>query len=96
MCRELTKLHEELTGGSISELATVYEARTVKGEVTVVIEGGSTEPVPDAAVIEEAARRLAGEGLSRKDIAGRLTEEYGLKRNEAYRVSLVAEESENA
>ena len=39
VCRELTKLHEEVAAGTIAELATVYGTRTVKGEVTMVIAG---------------------------------------------------------
>lgn len=94
--RELTKLHEEIRGGSISELATVYEGRSVKGEVTLVVEGAPEAAPPDPERVAATARRLAARGLSRKDIAGRLSEEYGLKRNDAYRMSLVAEEERDA
>jgi 16S rRNA (cytidine1402-2'-O)-methyltransferase len=41
VARELTKLHEELARGSLSELAAGFAARTVKGEVVILIRGRS-------------------------------------------------------
>lgn len=93
VCRELTKIHEEVTRATIAELATVYGSRAVKGEVTLVIEGvaaNADSPV-DLAVVTALARDLAADGVSRRDIADRLGREYGLSRNEAYRASLVDE-----
>ncbi|MCG8469248.1 MAG: rRNA small subunit methyltransferase 1, partial [Gemmatimonadetes bacterium] len=90
VCRELTKIHEEVRRGTIAELATVYGGREVKGEVTLVIEASPEPegPGPDLAVVAEAARDLARDGVSRRDIADRLTREFGLSRNDAYRASL--------
>jgi len=90
VCRELTKIHEEVSRGTIDELATVYGSRTVKGEVTLVIEGRAADagPEPDAALVKATALALAREGVSRRDIADRLGREFGLSRNDAYRASL--------
>ena len=94
VCRELTKLYEEVSAGTIAELATVYGTRTVKGEVTVVISGDPAgDSGPDLAAAEEGARDLARAGLSRRDIADRLVSDFELSRNEAYRVSLSVEKS---
>lgn len=92
VCRELTKLHETVRPGTIAELATVYATETVKGEVTVVMEGAPDggEP-PDEAIVLEAARDLAREGAGGREIADRLRERFGLSRNEAYRLSLKIE-----
>lgn len=94
VCRELTKIHEEIRAGTISELATVYGGRSVKGEVTLVLAGteDAPEPAPDPEAIAEAARHLAARGASRRDIAGGLEERFGLSRNDAYRLSLEFEE----
>jgi len=86
--RELTKLHEELRTGTLAELADYYSEVSPRGEVTIVMEGrGTPPPAPDrtADAAEEAAALLA-EGLSRREVARRLTETMGMSRNDAYRL----------
>lgn len=96
VCRELTKLHEEVRRGTIDTLATVYDEAIVKGEVTIVLAGVGDGPAGgeavDPAVVEEEVGRLAAEGRSRREIAAHLKERFGLTRNEAYRFSLAAPE----
>ncbi|MBS1262800.1 MAG: Ribosomal RNA small subunit methyltransferase I [Calditrichaeota bacterium] len=41
VCRELTKLHEQVVRGTLAELARAYETEPVRGEVTLVVEGRS-------------------------------------------------------
>ena len=92
VCRELTKLHEEISAGSVAEMAEAWSNRDARGEVTLVFAGtppGNAEP--DLAVMTREARDWAREGLRRREIAARLTEDFGLSRNEAYRVSLRVE-----
>ena len=86
--RELTKLHEELRTGTLAELADYYSEVSPRGELTIVMEGrGTPPPAPDrtADAAEEAAALLA-EGLSRREVARRLTETMGMSRNDAYRL----------
>lgn len=87
VARELTKVFEESRGGTLGDLAGYYAAAPVRGEVTIVIAGSGkpadAAPPPD---VEERARALLVEGLSRKDAAGRLAEETGISRNTAYRI----------
>jgi 16S rRNA (cytidine1402-2'-O)-methyltransferase len=88
VARELTKLHEELRAGTLAELADYYSEVPPRGEVTIVMEGsGAPPPAPDrtADAAEEAATLLA-EGLSRREVARRLTETMGMSRNDAYRL----------
>jgi 16S rRNA (cytidine1402-2'-O)-methyltransferase len=88
VARELTKLHEELRTGSLAELADYYSEVPPRGELTIVMEGtGRPPPAPDrtADAAEEAAALLA-EGLSRREVARRLTETMGMSRNDAYRL----------
>lgn len=95
VCRELTKIHEEIRPGTIAQLATVYDGRAVKGEVTLVIAGrAEASEKPNLAEAARVARELAAEGVSRRDVADRLTEAFGLSRNEAYRLSLGSEEAD--
>jgi 16S rRNA (cytidine1402-2'-O)-methyltransferase len=88
VARELTKVHEELRGGSLAELADWYEAHPPKGEITVLLAGASAraEPAVDSAELLAEASALLAEGLTRKDIVRRLTESSGLGRNEVYRL----------
>ena len=47
ICRELTKLHEEISSGSLPELAAIYQNRNVRGEVVVVIGAPLSHEVVD-------------------------------------------------
>ena len=37
--RELTKIHEETTNGTLQKIAQYYEAKGVKGEIVIVVGG---------------------------------------------------------
>ncbi len=88
VARELTKLHEELRAGTLAELADYYSGAPPRGEVTIVMAGtGAPPPPPDrTADATEEATALLAEGLSRREVARRLTETLGLSRNDAYRL----------
>ena len=94
ICRELTKLHEEVVPGTVTELATIYGEGSVKGEVTIVVSGAVdvTDAALDLATIRESSKVWAREGTSRRDIAERLVREFGIGRNLAYRLSIQKEE----
>jgi 16S rRNA (cytidine1402-2'-O)-methyltransferase len=88
VARELTKLHEELKTGTLAELADYYSQTAPRGELTIVMEGtGAPAPPPDRAgeaAVEASA--LLADGLSRREVARRLTETMGMSRNDAYRL----------
>ena len=83
LCRELTKLHEQVLRGTIPEVRSAL-AESPKGEITLVIEGVSpgirTEDLDLATLITEWEQ----EGLTKKAMVKRLQDEHGWKRNEAY------------
>ncbi len=86
--RELTKMHEEIRAGTLGELADYYSAVPPRGELTVVLEG-TGEPAAEPDRTEDAmeqATSLLAEGLSRREVAQRLTQSLGLPRNEAYKL----------
>jgi len=88
VARELTKLHEELRAGTLAELADYYSGTPPRGELTIVMEGSGAPPAaPDRTTdaVEEATALLA-EGLTRREVARRLTETLGMSRNDAYRL----------
>lgn len=83
VCRELTKLHEEVFRGTAAEAAEHFSG-TVKGEVVLVVRGGAAE---EHASLDEAVERakgyaLDGEGTSRA--AAKAARETGLRRSEIY------------
>ncbi len=82
LCRELTKLHEEVLLGGASELADQLAARELKGEVTLVIGPG-----------EAPKRELAEPGEGLRSIAQALADRWGVPRREAYQRLLELERS---
>jgi 16S rRNA (cytidine1402-2'-O)-methyltransferase len=83
VCRELTKLHEEIFRGKAGEAAQHFSAG-VKGEVVLVVRGGTeTQPVGLEEAVDLARRYVAeGEGPSRA--AARAAGESGWRRSEIY------------
>ncbi len=89
VARELTKVHEELRRDTLEALQTYYTAHPPRGEVTLVLAGRTgeaTEAGPDPTAVRAAVREWLAAGVSRKDVVRRVTERYGMPRNEAYRM----------
>ncbi|MCC7055242.1 MAG: 16S rRNA (cytidine(1402)-2'-O)-methyltransferase [Gemmatimonadaceae bacterium] len=86
VARELTKLHEEFRRGTVSELAAYYEATPPRGEVVVLIDG-APPVVPDQEGAARRAQSLRAGGQSVRDTVRHLQEEFGVSRNEAYRLA---------
>jgi 16S rRNA (cytidine1402-2'-O)-methyltransferase len=91
VCRELTKLHEEVVRGSAAELAERYASKTLRGEVAVVI-GGAPAPGGggDHGPALEALRRLVEAGAKPRAAASVVAELTGVGANALYR-ALVGE-----
>jgi len=93
IARELTKLHEELLRGRLSDLAGLVAARAaLRGEVTVLVAGaGDSVPVVAAVDLDDriAAARAAGLGV--RELSVRLAAETGLPRREIYQRALALE-----
>jgi 16S rRNA (cytidine1402-2'-O)-methyltransferase len=82
----LTKQFEEVRRGTVRELATYYDESPPRGEVVILLEGAA--PVaPSEDSMRERARALRADGLSARDVARTLAEEFGATRNVAYRVA---------
>ena len=81
-------MNETEVRSQLAELADYYSEHEPRGEITVVI-AGTGAPAPEEDRTEEAtehAVELLAEGLSRREVARRLTESHGLSRNDAYRL----------
>ena len=93
VCRELTKLHEEVFRGVASEALAHFSAP--RGEFTLVIEGGAARATGGSQ--QEARELLAGlreQGVGAKVAAAQVAQQTGLSRREAYRLWLEAEGGE--
>jgi 16S rRNA (cytidine1402-2'-O)-methyltransferase len=84
VCRELTKLHEEVVRGTASELAERYASEEARGEIVVVIGGAAGEEV-DLAPALDALRRLVDAGAKARPAAAVVAELTGASANALYR-----------
>ena len=90
LCRELTKLHEEVVRTTLGEALQKYTETPPKGEFVLVVAGAAPEEKP-AATAEDAAARaleLMESGMSRKDAARQAAKELGLPKNLVYDATL--------
>jgi len=83
VCREMTKLHEEMWRGTVAEAAEHWSQRTVKGEVTVVIGGGEAPESSLGVAIEMAMGAIEG-GQRPSGAVRRVAKETGLSRRALY------------
>ncbi len=88
VCRELTKLHEEVRRGPLGELAE-WAAAGVRGEICVVV-GGAPEQQADAAGSLERVLALAASGTRLKDAAALVAAESGMGKRELYEAALAS------
>jgi 16S rRNA (cytidine1402-2'-O)-methyltransferase len=86
VCRELTKLHEEVARGPLSELARRFR-QEVKGEVVVVIApaGDSAATSADTGFAVDALRRLVQAGARPRAAASVVAALTGTRANDLYR-----------
>ncbi|HEV2094669.1 MAG TPA: 16S rRNA (cytidine(1402)-2'-O)-methyltransferase [Rubrobacter sp.] len=83
VCRELTKLHEEVFRGTAAEAAEHFSG-TVKGEVVVVARGGTAAAPPSLEDAVERARGYVEEGEGPSRAAARAARETGHRKREVY------------
>ena len=90
LCRELTKLHEEVLRTTLGGAMDYYAENAPRGEFVLIVEGAA--PLAPEAVSEadalEAVRALIGQGLSRKDAVRRVSEQTGIPKNELYNAAV--------
>jgi 16S rRNA (cytidine1402-2'-O)-methyltransferase len=84
VCRELTKLHEEVRRGSAAELAAYYRERPARGEVVLVVGAAQAghAPLRDALAV---VRELIDAGAKPRPAAAAVAKLTGLRANELYR-----------
>lgn len=90
LCRELTKLHEEVVRTTLGDAIEKYTVQPPKGEFVLVVAGAEpaaaeTATVQDATALVEA---LMAQGLSRKDAIRQASQELNLPKNLVYEAAL--------
>jgi 16S rRNA (cytidine1402-2'-O)-methyltransferase len=97
--RELTKVHEEVFRGTVSEAKEFFSGREVLGEITLVLEGARADRRAETvaadvakmseqqAALDDVMRRVKG-GAPLNEAVREVARETGLKRNDLYRVAL--------
>ena len=83
VARELTKLHEEVLRGRVSEALEALDGTEPKGEVVVVLEGAEAETAPLEELVAEA-RALVGGGMRKRDAATDVARRRGGSANAIY------------
>jgi 16S rRNA (cytidine1402-2'-O)-methyltransferase len=84
VCRELTKVHEEIVRGNAAELAERYDGAPPKGEVVLVIGAAPEEGAGEPAAVD-ALRRLVDAGAHPRKAAAVVAELTGASANSLYR-----------
>src|SRR4029077_3769209 len=86
VARELTKQFEEIRRGTVAELSAYYESSPPRGEVVIVLEGTTLQPLAEDE-LRTRVKTMRAAGLSARDVAAALVREDGAPRNLAYRLA---------
>jgi len=88
VCRELTKLHEEVFRGSISEAIAHFQEP--RGEFTLVLAGAPqpAEPIVPTETVLAELRHLRQQGLAPRQAVAQVAQQFGLPRRQVYRLWL--------
>lgn len=95
MCRELTKLYEEIIRLNLEEAVEYYKQNAPRGEYVLVIEGKSKEAIDkderakwDLLTIEEHIQKHMDEGINKKDAMKKVAKDRNMPKSEVYKHSL--------
>ncbi len=88
LCRELTKIHEEVIRTTIGEALKIYETREPRGEYVLVIAGASEvaadEDSPTLEFAVKLAEKYAAEGMKKREACKKAAAETGQRCNDIY------------
>ena len=95
VCRELTKLHEEILRMNIEEVIAHYVFKDPRGEYVLVIEGKSQEEIIkeentkwEGLTVEEHIKKYIDDGISKKDAMKRVAKDRKMSKSEIYKYSI--------
>ena len=90
LCRELTKLHEEVVRTTLGEAVAKYTENAPKGEFVLVVAGAPAQEKTQFTAEDAVARvaELMAQGISRKDAVKQVAKELDLPKNVVYEAAL--------
>ncbi|MBX4261670.1 16S rRNA (cytidine(1402)-2'-O)-methyltransferase [Clostridium estertheticum] len=95
MCRELTKLYEEIIRLTLEQAIEYYKQNSPRGEYVLVVEGKSKEAIEkderakwDSLTIEEHIQKYMDDGINKKDAMKLVAKDRNLPKSEIYKHSL--------
>jgi 16S rRNA (cytidine1402-2'-O)-methyltransferase len=95
ICRELTKLHEEILRVNLEEAINYYNENSPRGEYVLVVEGKREEEIQkeekakwENLSIEEHIKKYIDQGLTKKDAIKRVAKDRSMSKSEIYKWSL--------
>lgn len=94
VCRELTKLHEEIWRGTLAEAQQEWAQREPRGEFTLVVAGAPPPVEWNQAQVEAGLAQALAAGVSVKDAARQLTDLSGWGKREIYALAQKMKEAE--
>ena len=97
LCRELTKLHEEVVRTTLDQAVAHYTENPPKGEFVLIVAGAPAQQEESPSETDAAARvsQLIAEGVSRKDAVKQAAKELGMPKNAVYEIALKDSETIN-
>ena len=88
LCRELTKLHEEVVRTTLGEALARYRTEQPRGEFALVVAGApEVSDEPDETAALERVRALQEAGASLRDAVRQAAQETGMNKNALYRLA---------
>lgn len=94
VCRELTKIHEEIKRGTIQEVKEFFSKGNIKGEFVLIVEGRQQEQIDEEnkkkwenMTIEQHIKMLIKEGATKKEAIKKVAKDRGLQKNVVYKVA---------
>ena len=96
LCRELTKIHEEVFRTTLSEAVEYYNVNKPKGEFVLVIEGAKVEDIIKSETIEQAyeqVKNLVSKGMRGADACKEIAKSTGFSKGKLY--AMLVEDKEN-
>lgn len=85
--KELTKLHEEIFRGKVSDILNILENKTIAGEFIILAEGVEKQKMTLEEALHEV-KLLIRRGMGRKEAVKRIANDYGLSKKELYDKSI--------
>lgn len=95
ICRELTKMHEDIKRCTLSEALNFYNENSAKGEYVLIIEGKSDEEIKneemakwDEVSVEDHIIKYIREGFSKKEAIKMTAKDRNMPKSEIYKFSI--------